>query len=160
MITFIANICIQEGCFHTVVIHDCLNILGINISKCVSLTTDFVMFGKKTSADVQICVIQTHCFVHCLNLAMTFYLKNESWLCSQTSLDRYYFTSSLANWGTALKEIQNVLDKPELAIKELHSLCWLGLKKAIDAVCKCYCCQETLDVCKRQMPQKNLHKYL
>ena len=50
----------------------------------------------------------------------------------------YHFISSLSCRVSALKQIQSVLDEPELSMKEPHSIRWLGIKEAVEAVYESY----------------------
>ena len=43
-----------------------------------------------------------------------------------------------SNRTTKLKQIQNLLDEPQLTVKEPHSIRWLGLKNAVEAVYEGY----------------------
>ena len=147
---FLANVKVNDGCATTIVnaLYDCVSSLGIDMSKCVSLATDgaSVMLGKKTGVGVQVkakyspFAIQTHCFAHRLNLALVDSIKKIETL--KTFRDKfgalYTFMSGSPNRTSTLRSIQQLLDEPELAMKQLHSIRWLGLRDAVYAVYMCY----------------------
>ena len=133
----------MDGRAHTFVnsvVQQCSD-LGIDLTKMTSLATDgaSVMMGHKTGVGVQMkskhypFSIQTHCIAHRLNLACTDSIKKEDYLVTfRDKFDSlYHFMSSSPAHVYALKQIQQVLEEPELSIKEPHSIRWLGLKTAM-----------------------------
>jgi len=147
---FLLNCYIPDGKSYTIVncIADEFQKLGISLSKCTSVATDgaAVMMGKKTGVGVQLkakyapFATLTHCVAHRLNLACCDSIKKDDYL-TKFKLkfnDLYYFISSSANRKTALHDIQEVLEEPGLSIKEPHSVRWMGLKNAVNAVFQCY----------------------
>lgn len=143
---FLANIAIDDGKAHTIVseLTKCISEVGLDLSKLVSLATDgaSTMTGKKTGVGVQMkskhspFVVQTHCIAHRLNLAVTDSIKKDS--CLENFREKFaslfYFMSGSSNRTTTLSKIQILLNEPELTIKEPHSIRWLGLLKAVEAV--------------------------
>lgn len=147
---FLANVAIEDGKAHTIVqqLIKCLTHLGLDPTKIVSLATDgaATMTGKKTGVGVQMkskyapFSVQSHCIAHRLNLAITDSIKKLDTL--KKFRDKfnslYYFMSGSANRTTRLKNIQQLFGEPELTIKEPHSVRWLGLKNAVEAVYESY----------------------
>ena len=126
--------------------------------------------GRKTGVGVQMqskhspFSIQTHCIAHRLNLACTDSIKKEDFLTTfRDKFDAlYHFMSSSHARVYALKQIQQVLEEPELNIKEPHSIRWLGLKSAVEAVYECYA--SVLSILSKFAAEKNpvakgLYKY-
>ena len=148
---FLCNVDLPDGCAHTIIskVVEQFDKLGIELSKCTSLATDgaAVMMGRKTGVGTQLqsqhspfCV-QTHCIAHRLNLACTCrYYKKEDFLVKFTDKFNalYYFISASHSCVSALKNIQALLEEPELKIKEPYSIRWLDLKKAVEAVYESY----------------------
>lgn len=147
---FLSNVSIQDGKAHTIVEHliKCLTDLGLNPTKIVSLATDgaATMTGKKTGVGVQMkskhspFSVQSHCIAHRLNLAITDSIKKLDTLKKfrDNFNSLYYFMSGSANRTARRKSIQQLFDEPELTIKEPHSVRWLGLKNAVEAVYESY----------------------
>ena len=171
---FLINVPLVDGRAHTIVnsvVQQCID-LGIDLTKMTSLATDgaSVMMGHKTGVGVQMkskhspFSIQTHCIAHRLNLACTDSIKKEDYLVTfRDKFDSlYHFMSSSPARVYALKQIQQVLEEPELSIKEPHSIRWLGLKTAVEAVYECYA--SVLSVLSKFAAEKNavakgLYKY-
>ena len=171
---FLINVPLKDGCAHTIVaaVAKQCGKLGIDLTKMTSLATDgaSVMMGRKSGVGVQMqskhspFTIQTHCIAHRLNLACTDSIKKEDFLVKFRDKfeSLYHFMSSSHARAYALKQIQNVLDEPELTIKEPHSIRWLGLKSAVEAVYECY--SSVLTVLSKFGAEKNpvakgLYKY-
>ncbi|XP_045212023.2 zinc finger protein 862-like [Mercenaria mercenaria] len=147
---FLGNIGLEDGKAHTVVaaLINYLNELQIDASKMVSLATDgaATMMGKKTGVGVQLkskyspFLIQTHCIAHRLNLAVSDSIKKDKVL--EKFRDKfnslYNFMSASSNRTTKLKKMQDLLEEPQLTIKEPHSIRWLGLRNAVAAVYDSY----------------------
>lgn len=147
---FLCNVPIDDGCAHTIVncVIDQMNRFGLDISKCVSLATDgaSAMMGKHTGVGKQIeskyapfCT-QTHCVAHRLNLACSDTIKKNEFLVKFRDKFNalYHFMSGSSIRTLTLKKMQSVLQEPELSIKEPHSIRWLGLKNAVEAVFESY----------------------
>ena len=147
---FLCNVDLPDGCAHTIIskVVEQFDKLGIELSKCTSLATDgaAVMMGRKTGVGTQLqskhspfCV-QTHCIAHWLNLACTDTIKKEDFLVKFRDKFNalYYFISASHSRVSALKNIQALLEEPELKIKEPYSIRWLGLKNAVEAVYESY----------------------
>ena len=122
--------------------------VGIELSKCTSLATDgaAVMMGKRAGVGVQMqskyspyCV-QTHCIAHRLNLACTDTIKKDDYMVKFRDKFNalYHFITASSSRVSTLKRIQDLLNEPELTIKEPHSIRWLGLKTAVEAVYESY----------------------
>lgn len=147
---FLFNTYIRDGKSYTLVncIADEFEKLGICLSKCTSIAADgaAVMTGKKSGVGVQLkCkyspfATAIHCVAHRLNLACVDSIKNDDYLTKFKTRfnDLYFFMSSSSVRNSTLHEIQQVLDEPNLTIKEPHSVRWMGLKNAVSAVFMCY----------------------
>ena len=84
--------------------------------------------------------LQSHCVAHRLNLAITDSIKNIKPLkkFSEKFGNLYNYFSAPGNRTFWLKQMQDLLDEPQLTIKEPYSIRWLGLKRAVEAVFDCY----------------------
>lgn len=74
----------------------------------------------------------------------------------------YHFMSGSSNRTSKLQNIQKLFGEPELTIKEPHSIRWLGLKNAVEAVYESY--SSVLATLSNYAAEKNstalgLHKY-
>ena len=148
--TFLCNVPLADGCAHTIVstVSEQFEGLGIDLSKCTSLATDgaAVMMGKRSGVGVQMqskyspFCIQTHCIAHRLNLACTVTIKKDEYMVKfKDKFDAlYHFITASHSRVSTLKRIQELLDEPELTIKQPHSIRWLGLKNAVEAVYETY----------------------
>lgn len=147
---FLGNVALEDGKAHTIVrcLIEFLESLKLDTSRLVSLATDgaSVMMGSKTGVGVQIkakyapFAVQTHCIAHRLNLAVTDSIKKDKALEKFRNMfsSLYLFMSGSSVRTEKLKKIQQLLEEPELTVKEPHSIRWLGLKNAVDAVFSCY----------------------
>ncbi|XP_060590461.1 zinc finger protein 862-like isoform X2 [Ruditapes philippinarum] len=127
------------------------------------------MMGKKTGVGVQMkakfspYMTQTHCIAHRLNLAIGDAIKKNETLkkFKQMFETLYHFMSASTLRINKLKAVQDILNEPEISIKEPHSIRWLGLKKAVEAVYDCYgALLVTLSSFACDNPTaKGLHKY-
>lgn len=167
---FLANVAVEDGKAHTIVSH--LTNLGLDPAKILSLATDgaSTMTGKKTGVGVQMkskyspFSVQTHCIAHRLNLAVTDSIKKLDTLKKfQDNFNSlYHFMSGSSNRTSKLQNIQKLFVEPELTIKEPHSIRWLGLKNAVEAVYESY--SSVLATLSNYAAEKNstalgLHKY-
>ena len=148
--SFLGNCELVAGDAHTITktLHKFLEGCGIDMSKCTSLATDgaSVMMGRKSGVGVQLVskyspfLTQTHCVAHRLNLAVTDSIKDIDTL--KKFKDKfssiYNYMSASANRCYELKNMQKLLDEPELTIKEPFLIRWLGLKRAVEAVYESY----------------------
>ncbi|XP_060596481.1 zinc finger protein 862-like [Ruditapes philippinarum] len=147
---FLANIELSDGCAHTIVtaLLTYFEKCEINTSKCVSLATDgaSVMVGKKTGVGVQLVAkaapfcVQTHCVAHRLNLSITDAIKdNDAMKKFNVKFGELFnFFSNSGNRTYTLRQMQTLLDEPELSIKAPYPVRWLGLKRAVETVHECY----------------------
>ena len=148
--SFLGNIELPDGRAHTITetLNEFLKKSSINPEKCISLATDgaSVMMGHKSGVGVQLkskyapFVIQTHCVAHRLNLAITDSIKEIEPLkkFQEKFSNLYNYMSGSANRVYRLKQMQALLDEPELTIKEPYSIRWLGLRNAVEAVYESY----------------------
>ena len=148
--SFLGNVELPDGRAHTITaaVQKFLEDAGIDMSKCVSLATDgaSVMTGHKSGVGVQIkskfspFISLTHCVAHRLNLAVTDSIKEIDALknFSDKFASLYNFMVSSGNRVYTLKKMQELLEEPEITIKEPHSIRWLGLKRAVEAVYESY----------------------
>lgn len=140
---YLANVAVEDGKAHTITnaVIECLSKLGLDPSKMVSLATDgaSTMTGKKSVVGVQMrskyapFLVQTHCLAHRLNLAVTDSIKKDKALVKfrDTFSCLYSFMKGSSNRIIKLKAIQELLEEPELTIKQPHEICWLGLVNAV-----------------------------
>ena len=143
---FLTNVSLDDGKAHTIVNVTVkrLEDFGLNLSNMVSLATDgaSVMTGRKTGVGVQLkskfspFSTQTHCIAHRLNLAVSDSIKkNELLKKMKDKFDGLYsFMSGSSNRTSWLQKLQEILDEPDLTIKEPHSIRWLRLRNAELAV--------------------------
>ena len=143
---FLCNVPVEDGKAHTIVncIVETFNQISLTLSTCVSLATDgaAVMTGKRTGVGVQLQAkyapycIQTHCIAHRLNLACTDTIKKDQYMVKFRDMfsSLYFFMSGSSQRTQTLKKIQAILEEPEISVKEPHSIRWLGLRNAVDAV--------------------------
>lgn len=148
--SFLASAEITDGCAYTVVeaVHNIVTSLGLDLTKCVSLATDgaSVMMGRKAGVGVQLqskfCpyMIQTHCIAHRFNLAITDAMKNNDTMKKFKEMFQtlYNFMSSSTVRINTLKSMQQLLNEPDITIKEPHSIRWLGLKRSVEVVYDCF----------------------
>lgn len=128
------------------------------------------MLGHKTGVGVQIkskyspYCLQTHCVAHRLNLACVDSIKEKDFLVKfrDKFTNLFNFITASANRVFALKNIQSLLNEPELSVKDPHSVRWLGLKNAVEAVFESYSSiVATLSkfAAEKSPVAKGLHKY-
>ena len=148
--SFLANLKIPDSKAHTITyhVHETFMKYGINMNKIISLGTDgaAVKMGRRMGVGVQIhskfspFVTQIHCMAHCLALGcldsfksmkpLEMFKSRFNSLCIQMS--------GSAVKSTKLQQIQNVLQDNELKVKEPHTVQWLSLRSATEAVYRCY----------------------
>jgi hypothetical protein len=88
------------------------------------------MFGRKTGVGVQIksryspFLVQTHCITHRLNLACADAIKNLTFLkiLREKFGNLYRLFSNSSNNTEKLKQMQLVLNEPEISVKELYAI--------------------------------------
>ena len=146
--SYLANMKIPDGKAHTIThhVHAAFMKYGIEMSKVVCLGIDgaVVMMGRRLGVGVQIhskfspFVTQIHCMAHRLALGCLDCLKGmkplETFKAPFTSL--YIQMSGSANKSSKLQEIQNVFQDDQF--KEPHTVRWLSLRRAVEAVNRCY----------------------
>lgn len=171
---FLCNVPLEDGKATTIVnsIVKTFEQLGLSLSACVSLATDgaSVMTGKKAGVGVQLqskyapFCIQTHCIAHRLNLACTDTIKKDDFMVKFRDKfgSLYFFMSGSSLRTQTLKKIQAIFEEPEISVKEPHSIRWLGLKNAVEAVFVSY--SSVMATLARFAEDKNstakgLHKY-
>ena len=123
----------------------CLEGFGLKLSNMVTDGAS-VMTVRKTGVGVQLkskysqFSTQTHCIAHRLNLAVSDSIKkNEVLKKLKDKFDNlYHFISGSSIRTTRLQKLQEILNEPDLTIKEPHSIRWLGLKNAVLAVYESY----------------------
>ena len=81
-------------------------------------------------------MINTHCMAHCLALctsqAANQVEKMEKY--RQLLTDLYYYFSKSAKRVAGLNAIQEILESPQLKIKEMHSVRWFAFYSALETV--------------------------
>ena len=131
---FLGNVELSDGHAHTITtaLLSYLDQCNIDVSKCVSIATDgaYVMMGKRLGVGVQLkskatpFSLQSHCVAHRLNLAITDSIKNIKPLkkFSEKFGNLYNYFSASGNRTFLLKQMQDLLDEPQLTIKEPYSI--------------------------------------
>ncbi|XP_046561754.1 zinc finger protein 862-like [Haliotis rubra] len=120
--------------------------------------------GKQMQAKYSPFCIQTHCVAHRLNLACIDSIKKIEFMVKFRDKfnSLYNFISASSRRILALRRIQTLLEEPELTIKEPHSIRWLGLKNAVEAVFESF--ESVLSTLSKFAAEKNavakgLYKY-
>lgn len=148
---FLGNVTVEGSSCTAVVLFDLImNFLqdkGIDLSTLIGFGSDgaSVMTGRISGVATrfkQKCphLVSIHCMAHRLNLCTSQastkveYLKNME----GTFTDLYKYFRQSANRTSELKDIQKVLDSPELKIKEVHEIRWLAFNDALWAVFHSY----------------------
>ena len=134
---------------------DTLKKLGLSLSTDGAAAT----IGKHTGVGTQIqskyspfCT-HTHCVAHRLNLVCTDTIKKNEYMVKfrEKFNALHFFMSSSSIRTLTLKRIQQVMEELQLTIKEPHSIRWLGLKNAVQAVFVSYASvSTTLKICRRK----------
>ena len=141
---------VHDGRSHTIVncvVHE-FEVMGIDLTKSTSLATDGAasMMGRHTGVGKQMqskyspfCIL-THCITHRFNLACTDSIKKNEYMMKfrEKFNSLYQFMSASSVRTLALRNIQQLLQKPELSIKEPYSIRWLGLRNAVQRVFESY----------------------
>lgn len=142
----LCNVHVDDGCAHTImntVVQE-FERLDIDLSKCTSLATDGAasMMGKHKGVGKQLIskyspfCVQTHCIAHRINLACTDSIKKNDYMIKfrDKFSSLYLFINASSIRTLALKNIQKLLQEPEITVKEPYSIRWLGLRNAVSAV--------------------------
>ena len=118
------------------------------------------MMGKPADVGVQIqskyfpyCV-QTHCIAHRLNLGCMDTIKKDDYMVKFNLMYCIILLQLLIHVYELLERIQDLLNEPELTIKEPHSIRWLGLKTDVEAVYESY--DSVLSTLSKLASEKNL----
>ena len=120
---------------------------GIDISGMIGISTDGAraMTGRKTGVVVRLRehvpnLIGTHCAAHRCALATSQAAKYipEIAQYSRTVGNVFYYFSASALRSNKLREIQTILDLPELKYAEVHSVRWLSLDRAVRVLYRTY----------------------
>lgn len=81
-------------------------------------------------------MVNVHCVAHRLALCTSQAAANIPQLQShqQVLTDLFYYFKGSAKCQEKLKEVQKILDDPQLIIKEIHSVRWLSYYSALSTV--------------------------
>ena len=122
---------------------------GLSIDKLKGFGSDgaAVMVGRKSGVATRVkeksphC-ISIHCMAHRFNLCTSQASRNIPVLkeFEGTLSDLYYYFggSKSGNRACELKEIQTILNDPQLKIKECHEIRWLAFYEAVFAIYRCW----------------------
>ena len=148
---FIGNITVEgSSCTAEVLFNLIIQFLEekkIDISKVIGFGSDgaAVMTGSKNGVATRFrskCphIVSIHCMAHRLNLCTSQASRNIPYMkqFEETFTQLYRFFEKSANREAELKEIQKVLDSPELKVREVHEIRWLAFYDALTAVFHSY----------------------
>lgn len=142
---------------------------NINIKDIAGFGSDgaSIMTGSKSGVATRIkelspFLLAVHCMAHRLNLVTEAAAKNVPYVHEfqgvLTSLF-YYFRTSTSR-VLELKAIQDLLDLPEIKVKEVHEIRWLSFHKALDTVYRTYPALAKFFAGRTDSKAKDLHKKL
>ena len=113
------------------------------VEKLVGFGSDgaSVMVGRKSGVATRLKelsphLINIHCMAHRFNLCTSQASKNIPYLkdtFEKVFKDMYYYFEKSANRTAELKEIQKVLESPQLKVREVHEIRWLAFYDALYA---------------------------
>ena len=148
---FLGNITVEgSSCTAEVLFNLIINFLqdkGIDLSRLIGFGSDgaAVMTGKKSGVATRFkekCphLVSIHCMAHRLNLCTSQASNKVDYLkdMEETFTNLYKYFDKSANRASELKEIQKVLDSPQLKIKDVHEIRWLAFYDALWAVFHSY----------------------
>ena len=145
---FFGNVSVEGSSCNAEVLFECIcNFMkdkGVPLHNLMGFGSDgaSVMTGIKSGVATrfrQLCphMINIHCMAHRFNLCTSLaskdipYLKNTF---EPMFRDIYYYFDKSANRAAELKELQKVLDEPQLKMKEVHDIRWLAFYDALHVV--------------------------
>ncbi len=120
---------------------------GLNVANLVGMGTDgaSVMTGRKTGVVVRMrehspAIVGVHCAAHRCALAASQAANGIPQMAhySRVVSNIFHYFSNSALRSNKLREIQNILELPQLKYAEVHSVRWLSLEKAVSAVYRTY----------------------
>lgn len=120
---------------------------GIDISKVAGLGSDGagVMVGRHNGVGAILkrlnpFMLSMHCVAHKLALASENAASAVSYCQQHNSVLRglYNFFHTSPNHYSVLKSMMEILDDPVIHIQQVHTVRWLTMYKAVEAVRKCY----------------------
>jgi hypothetical protein len=126
---------------------DELKTKGLDITNMVGIGTDgaSVMTGRHAGVVVKLrehspALVGVHCAAHRCALAASQAAKSipEIQSYSRTISNIFFYYTSSALRSNRLKEIQKLLELPELKYAEVHSVRWLSLQKAVEVMYRTY----------------------
>ncbi|XP_006824225.1 zinc finger protein 862-like [Saccoglossus kowalevskii] len=129
----------------TAIVNFCEKNMFLLNSKMAALGSDgaSVMVGKRTGVATRLkernpILINVHCVAHRLALASSQAMDKIKYLhrISTTLQQLYYFYQNSSVRMSGLKEIESVLNEPQIKLKEAKSVRWLSHQRAIDAIRK------------------------
>ncbi|XP_071154595.1 zinc finger protein 862-like [Mytilus edulis] len=144
---FLSNIQISSGTANAEMITNLvltdLKSNGLDINKLYGISTDgaSVMTGKKTGVVVRLrehvpTLIGVHCAAHKCSLATSQAARSITELqsYSRTVSNIFHYFSNSALRSNKLRQIQSLLNLPELKYAEVHSVRWLSLDRAVQVI--------------------------
>ena len=145
----VGNIRIPDGTASTIVteVINKLRTIGLQTVNLVGLGSDgaSVMFGRKTGVGVQLLkespmLVHVHCVAHRLSLACADAAKGFPYLISykDTLKNLYIHVTGSGVRTFKLESMQDVMDEPNLKLKDPISIRWLAMENAVKTIHKCY----------------------
>ena len=145
---FLGNVTVEGSSCTAEVLFECIcNFMkdkGVPLDNLIGFGSDgaSVMTGNKSGVATRFRqlsphMINIHCMAHRFNLCTSLASKDITYLKSTFEpvfRDIYYYFDKSANRAAELKELQKVLDCPQLKMKEVHDIRWLAFYEALNAV--------------------------
>ncbi|KAK7505926.1 hypothetical protein BaRGS_00002648 [Batillaria attramentaria] len=142
---FLANRHVENGTGQVIAegILDEMSTRGVDPEKIIGFGSDgaAAMTGTRNGAagilrHVNPHMLNSHCIAHRLALCTSQAAKDVPALqeFQETLTTLYYYFKGSANRNEALSRIQELLETPQLKIKEIHSVRWLSFYTALDTV--------------------------
>ena len=120
---------------------------GIELSKIAGLGSDgaSVMVGKQNGVGARLrklnpYMLSMHCVAHKLALASEAAASSVPYCKQHRSILKgiyNYFHTSPTHYSV-LRDIMDLLNDPEVQIQQVHSVRWLTMHRAVEAIRKCY----------------------
>ena len=143
------NIRIPDGCAKTIAaeVQSKLQCLGLEVANLVGLGSDgaSVMFGKKGGVGVLLSenapmLTHVHCVAHRLSLACSDAAKDIPYLKTykDTLKNLYFHVSGSGIRIYKLEAMQEIMNEPQLRLKDPINIRWLAMEHAVKTIHKCY----------------------
>ena len=105
----------------------------------------FIMFGRKTSVGVQLLtdapmLVHVYCVAHRLSLACADAAKDFKYLMSYDDTLKNLFIHVIGSEVRTFKleSMQDVINEPNLKLKDPIKIRWLAIENAVKTIHKCY----------------------